>query len=402
MRYRFLDLFAGCGGLGDGFEGSGRFEGVAHVEWERAPAQTLVRRLQSAWNYPDAPSRVFVADVRSLTGISDDPSLRIRREWDHCLSAAGTIDVVIGGPPCQAYSVAGRVRDANGMHDDYRNFLFEAYVGLLRLVQPTAFIFENVPGMLSAAPGGVSISDRVSRSFSDAGYAISHNLRDDAMFDVADFGIAQHRKRVIIVGFRKNCGFDATKQVRTFYSTVRERRVATLVTAEEAIGDLPKLLPVYGVPGVSHASSAKSADVLHIPRFHSARDVEVFRMLAADAATGGVRFGSVDARKALYTQVTGRVASIHKYHVILPSRPSNLIPAHLHKDGLRHIHWDSSQARSITAREAARFQSFPDDYPFMGSRSDIYKMIGNAVPPKFSRILADVLFSSLSQIRRGV
>jgi len=396
-KVRFLDLFAGCGGLSDGFEATGRFEGVAHVEWEEAPARTLVERLANTWGYEDAQARVFVTDVRILSGGLESGDADLLQRWEQQLARAGAIDVVIGGPPCQAYSVAGRVRDANGMHDDYRNYLFESYISLLRSAQPVAFIFENVPGMLSAAPGGIPIINRIRAAFSDAGFAISPDLKGEALLDAASFGVPQHRKRVIIAGFRRDAFADADSVVSAFYSSLRAKKVATLTTVREAIGDLPALLPQSKLARVSHAPVTPGVDRLHEPRFHSERDIHVFRMLAEDLASGEHLYRSIDALKALYTATTGREAAIHKYHVLLPDRPSNLIPAHLHKDGLRHIHWDPAQARSITAREAARLQSFPDDYPFQGARGDVYKMIGNAVPPKLSAAVAEALDFVLRQ-----
>ena len=111
-------------------------------------------------------------------------------------------------------------------------------------------------------------------------------------------------------------------------------------------------------------------------------------MLAEDIEQGDNRFASVEARKDLYTQHTGKTSNIHKYHVLKWDEPSTTIPAHLCKDGLRHIHPDSKQARTITVREAARIQTFPDDYEFIGAMTDQFKMIGNAVPPGFARKLA--------------
>ena len=119
-------------------------------------------------------------------------------------------------------------------------------------------------------------------------------------------------------------------------------------------------------------------------------------MLAEDIETGEKKYTNADKLKELYTQVTGKKSNVHKYYVLRWDEQSNLIPAHLYKDGLRHIHPDSKQARTLTVREAARLQGFPDDYYFIGSQEDKYKMIGNAVPPIFSERLAlairDLLF----------
>ena len=121
----------------------------------------------------------------------------------------------------------------------------------------------------------------------------------------------------------------------------------------------------------------------------------IFRMLAADIEEQQNQYTSIDARRRLYTEKTGKTSSIHKYNVLRWDTPSATIPAHLCKDGLRHIHPDSKQARSITVREAARLQSFPDDYEFIGPLTVQYKMIGNAVPPEFARRLALAVHQAL-------
>lgn len=114
-------------------------------------------------------------------------------------------------------------------------------------------------------------------------------------------------------------------------------------------------------------------------------------MLAEDIETGTCEYVSTERLKELYTELTGKKSNIHKYYVLRRNEPSNTIPAHLYKDGMRHIHPDSRQARSITVREAARLQTFDDDYIFTGSMGAQYKMIGNAVPPKFAEILSSAL-----------
>ena len=133
----------------------------------------------------------------------------------------------------------------------------------------------------------------------------------------------------------------------------------------------------------------------HEPRWHSERDQKIFTMLAEDIESRRNQYITIEALKKLYTEQTGHESNVHKYHVIRWDEPSNLIPAHLYKDGLRHIHPDSKQARSITVREAARLQGFPDDYEFIGTQADQYKMIGNAVPPIFSKVLGDAVYELL-------
>jgi DNA (cytosine-5)-methyltransferase 1 len=165
-----------------------------------------------------------------------------------------------------------------------------------------------------------------------------------------------------------------------------------------ALKGLPKFFPIKNAeessPKLSHGPVNKKF-YNHSPRFHNQRDIETFRILTSDLESGEGRYVSVEALKELYTQRTGKSSTVHKYHVLRPNEPSNTIPAHLYKDGLRHIHWDVDQSRSLTVREAARLQGFDDDFEFLGGMGDQYKMIGNAVPPLFSRILAEELVNIL-------
>lgn len=393
--YTYIDLFAGCGGLSDGFESSGKYEGLAHVEWERIAADTLAKRLQSKWAITNANEKVLIFDIQRVNELINgwsDPDFGSSKGLKYCLGKNKKIDVLIGGPPCQAYSIAGRARDENGMYDDYRNFLFESYIDVMKWAKPDVFVFENVVGILSAAPGGISIIDRIHKAFSDAGYVTLDNLKD-AVFNLNEYGIPQKRSRVIIIGLRKTSFKEnPIKLLEDFYTSFRNKyKVSKQKTAKQALSGLPKFKPVFKIDPNNKKKSHEPASTKvlnHYPRFHSVRDIETFRLLAEDLESGKNIYVSVDALKKLYTQRTGRVSAVHKYFVLRPNEPSNTIPAHLYKDGLRHIHWDSQQARSLTVREAARLQTFDDDFEFLGSMGDQYKMIGNAVPPLFASYLA--------------
>ncbi len=400
--YTYIDLFAGCGGLSDGFEQVGQYHGLAHVEWESIAARTLANRLETRWKIKDANKKVLRFDIQRtdelINGWSDH-EFGESNGLKSCLGKLKKIDVLIGGPPCQAYSIAGRVRDGNGMHNDYRNYLFESYVKVMNWAKPDVFIFENVLGILSAAPGGIPIVDRIHRAFSDAGYVTLNNFKD-AVFNLDDYGVPQKRSRVIIVGLRKNafkgCG-DVQEILKSFYKDFKEDRVVKKTSAEMALKGLTKFYPSKSSEIKSKLSHSpeKSKFLNHIPRFHNRRDIETFRLLSDDLISGRGKYASADAIKSLYTERTGKTSAVHKYHVIRPDQPSNTIPAHLYKDGLRHIHWDPEQCRSITVREAARLQGFDDDFEFLGGMGDQYKMIGNAVPPLFALKLGQRLVNLL-------
>lgn len=398
-----IDLFAGCGGLLDGFMLAGGYNSLACVEWEKYPCATLSHRLKTKWGHTNADNEVVRFDIQRTDELFNgfDDAEYGSHIGLNALIGKHKVDVIIGGPPCQAYSIAGRVRDVNGMRDDYRNYLFESYLKVVSHYKPKFFIFENVVGMLSAAPDGTPIVNKIKDAFDSAGYAVVDDFKT-ALFDVADFGIPQHRQRVIILGvnksyFGKEDQVAPQKIIKEFYESLASKRGITK-TVRDAIGDLPVLRPnnaILKLEGKKYSHSPISSEGIlnHTPRFHSERDIKVFKLLTEDIASGQNKYITTAALKNLYTTITGKVSNIHKFYVLRWYEPSNTIPAHLYKDGLRHIHPDPQQARSITVREAARLQTFADDFEFLGPMMAQYKMIGNAVPSAFATIIANVLKS---------
>lgn len=394
-----IDLFAGCGGLTEGFLQSGHYHTVGAVEWEKAPYETLKHRLESKWGHDKSERAVIRFDIQrtdELINGFDDAEYGKHNGLDSLLRGRD-IDVIIGGPPCQAYSLAGRIRDEHGMRDDYRNYLFERYVTIVNHFKPKFFVFENVVGLLSAAPNGTPITKEIIEAFNKAGYYVIPNFRD-ALFDVADYGIPQHRKRVIILGISKEHFGDSCEQMADdFYKIILPSLKGKPRTVSDALSGLPALYPLDEVENFrgTKASHIQKDEIFvpnHLPRFHSKRDIGVFKLLAEDIQSGERKYVSIERLKQLYTQITGKKSNIHKYYVLRNDEPSNTIPAHLYKDGMRHIHPDPEQARSITPREAARLQTFPDDFEFLGAMMAQYKMIGNAVPVDFAQIVAEALY----------
>lgn len=393
MKINVIDLFAGCGGLTDGFLQTGKYNTLAAVDWEFPTIQTLKKRLNTKWDYDLDRNNILHFDIQRTDELiyGFDDSKFGKSVGLNNIVGDKNVDLIVGGPPCQAYSMAGRVRDENGMQDDYRNFLFESYVKMVNHFQPKAFVFENVEGILSAKPGGVSIVKRVRQAFEEIGYEITENLRENALFDTSYYSVPQKRKRVIIFGVQKN--ENSKKQVRRFYSIMKEKASPEPLNSKVAFENLPKIYPSKLNPKHSHSVKLNGAasPTNHEPRMHSERDIEIFKMLTEDILSGTEKYISSKALIQLYKEKTGKDSKFHKYHVIREDKPSNTIPAHLYKDGLRHIHPDPSQARTITVREAARIQTFDDDFEFLGSKGDQYKMIGNAVPPQFSKVIAETV-----------
>lgn len=394
MKINVIDLFAGCGGLTEGFLQTGRYNTLAAVDWEFPTVQTLKKRLSTKWNYDLDRNNILHFDIQRTEELIHgfDDSKFGKSEGLNKIVGDKKVDLIVGGPPCQAYSMAGRVRDENAMQDDYRNFLFESYVKMVNHFQPKAFVFENVEGILSAKPGGISIVKRIKQAFEEIGYEITENLRKNALFDTSFYNVPQKRKRVIIFGVLKSN--NSTKQVREFYSLMQEKANKEPLNSKVAFENLPKIYPSKLNPKHSHSVKLNGAVLPknHEPRMHNERDIEIFKMLTEDILNGTEKFTSSKALIKLYKEKTGKESKFHKYNVIRADKPSNTIPAHLYKDGLRHIHPDPKQARTITVREAGRIQTFDDDFEFLGSRGDQYKMIGNAVPPQFSKVIAESVF----------
>lgn len=369
-KLKVVDVFAGCGGLSLGFKNAG-YDICSHIEIDKKCCETIQENASPS----EKVLNVDITDHNSyLKELKDSIPVKL--------------DGIIGGPPCQAYSIAGRNKEENKMDEDPRNFLFESFDFLLRELKPNFFIFENVTGMLSAKPFGIDINAQIYESFKNSGYHVRSNFKE-CVFDMSDFGIPQKRKRVIIFGIKKANFKNYKEVVESFYTEMNKKKEGKKGTVADAIGDLPKLFPQNISKRISHSSNESFSE--HEPRFHSERDIKIFRLLAKDIETGNNKFTSVEALKRVYEKFTNKTSAVHKYYVLRWDQPSNIIPAHLYKDGLRHIHPDSKQARSITVREAARIMTFPDNYKLEGSRGDRYKMLGNAVPPDFSEIIAKVI-----------
>lgn len=408
-KYTFIDLFAGCGGLSEGFLETKKFVGLAHVEWETPMINTLRQRLVDAWNHTeeDAKKRVIKFDVQKteelIHGNWSEETKKIYAKENHediiahglsGLIGKTKVDLIIGGPPCQAYSIAGRAQSPTGMKDDYRNYLFESFVKIVDYFKPKAFVFENVPGLLSACPGDKPVRERIYEAFAAIGYEIRkpEDLKK-SIYCAEDFDVPQKRNRIIIIGVQ-NGGNISTED---FYASLTAHKSGHKPkTVKDAIGAMPKLVPLehvikVGRSNVSHQQVGFNQIDLHIPRYHGERDQRLFK----EWLSKGMNKYSQQEKKDFYTKITGHTSNHIKYRNIEWDKPSPTIVAHLHKDGFMFIHPDIEQLRSITIREAALLQSFPMDYKFLGSNAYCFKMIGNAVPVLFAKGIAEAMYDVL-------
>ena len=398
-KYTFIDLFAGCGGLSEGFYREG-FKALAHVEYDHWACETLRTRMKY-YGYKNYEEEVIEHDITS-----DDIIERI----DKAVKGRG-VDIIIGGPPCQAYSTAGRVRDGIKMASDPRNYLFESYVRILEHYMPKFFVFENVTGLLSACVDNAPILPKVLNALGNK-YKVINNP-EILVHNTTDYGVPQLRRRVIIMGVRT----DIPKDIMQLYADVvkthwnpdtpeKDRQgKKKYVDVRQAIGDLPPVEPgsdastdefnypcdneflkKIGKPGLHPLMD-------HLARKNNSLDRERFRTMIHNHWT----FGQLRKEMPQFEHEHARVFD-NSYVVQWWDLPSKTILAHIHKDGFQFIHPDESQARTITVREAARIQSFPDDFEFKGSRGEKYKQIGNAVPPLFAEALAKSIRKNLDDI----
>ena len=358
-----VDIFCGCGGLSEGFKQAG-FQPVLGIDIDKHAVATYSRHNDGCG---------LVANIIEVSG--KDIIERSGRK---------AIDVMTGGPPCQAFSTVAVAKWRSlGMPSTLNHPVNQLYKEFLRLVlevRPKFFVMENVERMLSIDDGQVV---KNVESALRGRYRVSFYKKD-----VAGFGIPQHRRRALIIGNRLRA---QNPKLEETHSQAQDDK-KPLVTVREAISDLPKIRAGSGSYVMEYPSSDKRsayADALrsesslvynHVARMHNDRDLKIFRMLNPGKTINDIPSKYNPYRKDIF---------LDKYKKQPWLKPSSTVLAHLSKDGLMFIHPDKSQNRSITPREAARLQSFRDDFIFEGPRTKQYLQIGNAVPPMFAQVVAE-------------
>lgn len=492
-----IDLFAGPGGLGEGFsslrnkDGEPIFQSILSIERDKQAHKTLRLRayLRKILSSDGKVPSVYVDYMRAHDAetfeflISHKPNLwelacneAVRaelKEGDNTYVELGKDRleewrrehgeeplVIIGGPPCQAYSLAGRSRRAHdeSFEGDKKHTLYKCYLSFIKDLQPDIFIMENVKGLLSATHGGERMFSRIVDDMREAGYEIrslvteSPNSPQDFVVKAEKYGIPQARHRVILMGVRNDLNLTTT--------TLTEKAEVSL---EEALAGIPSIRSSFSKRNkeIEVDSWAEYVDVAakrimetaegralaptlervisshpprkteksavtsergpydrwyrerlgrrailtnHAARAHLASDLDRYLFCAAYAEINGNPPHLEDFPRQLLpnhknVQETerGSFKFNDRFRVQLINRPSTTITSHIAKDGHYYIHPDPVQCRSLTVREAARLQTFPDDYLFEGNRTSQYTQVGNAVPPLLAQQIAAIVACALGQ-----
>lgn len=416
----YIDLFAGAGGLSEGFIQSG-YRPIAHVEMNEYAARTIETRI--AYYYLKENDKLGSYYQYERNEISREQLLElipeeelktvINKEMSESTikgifqtidtiideKEIEQVDVIIGGPPCQAYSLVGRAQSSHmivPMEEDPRNELYKMYVQFLNKYKPRMFVFENVAG-IKTARGGQAFKN-LQKYMRKVGYEIDYHE-----LNAHDFGVLQSRKRVIIVGWLKGTGYEYPS-FETIHSDAEVwdllKDLPTLTPGESAdehtMSDMRRLRKY-----VKENEIRVKADVLtgHIARPHTAQDIEIYKR------TIDLWFNNDKHERLKYDDLPdelkthrNRTSFVDRFKVVEGDMNySHTILAHLSKDGHYFIHPDIDQHRSITVREAARIQSFPDSYFFEGPRTSQFVQVGNAVPPMMAKIIANKIKEQLEK-----
>jgi len=400
---KYLDLFAGAGGLSEGFIRAG-YEPVAHVEMDVAACYTLKSRVAYHWlkkkRSPEIYENYLKGDISRDDFYKNIPSEILNSVLNYEISAESLnqifsdidrmlknkkLDLIVGGPPCQAYSLAGRSRSQNHMIGDKRNYLYKFYAEFLKKYKPQYFVFENVVGLLSAKDeDGTFHLENMRELFKICGY--STELR---LLNAADYGVLQNRKRIILIGERG--------KHKNFYPQIptikNEHKVGELFcdlpSIEAGEGAITPTKTFHYAGKYLYNSKIKEYDTEPVT-FHQARpnnqqDLEIYRIVvdAWDRKRARVIYTDLPQRLCTHNNTQ---SFLDRFKVVAGDLPcAQTVVAHISRDGHYFIHPDIKQNRSLTPREAARIQTFPDNYYFESvtgkpSRTLAYKQIGNAVP----------------------
>lgn len=394
-KITFIDLFAGAGGLSEGFIRAG-FEPIAHIEMNAFACETLKTRMAYHHLLKNNQLHIYTDYLKGIIDRNDfwasvpekviksvinreisEESINDLFELTDQLKEDESVDLIVGGPPCQAYSIVGRARDPQNMQSDPRNFLYKYYLRFIDRYKPKMFVFENVPGILSAKNGD-HLKDIIT-GIKEIGYEVEFRT-----LLASEYGVLQNRNRVIIVGWQKgsNLHYPDMQKEENPYKILFDL-FYDLPKRNQGEGELAA--PVhYTKPINEYLKKSKIRNGLdfttqHIARPHNPTDLEIYKQAIEQWVSKRQRLDYSKLAPELQNH-KNTDSFLNRFQVVDPMGFCHTVVAHIAMDGHYYIYPSLEQIRSITIREAARIQSFPDDYFFEGSRTAAFKQIGNAVP----------------------
>lgn len=374
MPYRVLDFFAGAGGLSEGMRMAG-LDVVYANEIDRWARMTYEH------NHPN--TFFHCGDISAVTRETIDCDLQ-----NHFGFGVEEIDIMAGGPPCQGFSIIGQ-RNI----DDPRNRLFREFLRLVQQIEPSAFIMENVFGLLSMQDG--KVKDEIIEAFTDAGYIVT----EPQILSACDFGVPQVRRRVFFLGIKRELSLIPLAYPDPTQASIQRDKLKSYVTVGDAISDLPEAVVESTGTDAGEAVNYRTAAMTEYQRLmrgdcqvaynhHTKRFLDTRMERIANLNEGATK-----ESLPVELQAGGHD---NKYRRLSYREPSPTLTAHMSKDLSDFVH--PRYNRPITVREAARIQSFPDSYVFVGSEFQQLKQIGNAVPPLLGMAVAQSVAQQLDQI----
>jgi DNA (cytosine-5)-methyltransferase 1 len=379
-----IELFAGAGGLSWGWNQSG-FAPTVAIDHDALAVKS------HTLNFPETTA--LQADLHDFGPAELELTVPLPKK----------VLAIIGGPPCQGFSTVGRAKlkslrgAAESLLNDPRNSLYKKYVNFVESLQPAVFVMENVPGMRRIE--GEDVSAAIIENFEAVGYRTSAVL-----INARNFGVPQDRRRVIFIGTRSKLNLDIPAAGLLDYAAhFREGHLGIIgeTNVRQAIGDLPEIPhgTRSGKPSYRPGRGSRYAEIMregadqvvydHVCRWHNDQDLEAFALMPE----GGI-YADLPAQLKRYRDDIFK----DKYKKLTWDKVSGTVTAHLSKDCYSHIH--PEQIRTISVREAARLQSFPDIFRFAGPMGAQFRQIGNAVPPLMGWGIAEYVLQHLRKAAR--
>ena len=390
-----VDVFSGAGGLTEGFRNRDYYNFICHIEMDKDACSSL--KLRNIYHYLKEENNLspyfkyiqgeiskddlysiipsdIIKDILNKE-ISEETIPSIFEFIDQRLGDKA-LDGIIGGPPCQAYSTIGRVSNKSKKSTDKRIYLYKHYLDFITKYKPKFFIFENVKGLLSFKDiSGELLLPKIIDEFTKCGYRVDYKV-----INASDYGVAQKRERLILIGYRKDLAlnkffFEDLPSIKSGRESNKYRGNYTSKFIGKYIRNKSDVLTQY------------------IARPHNENDLQIYK-LVLKAKKKGRNLKYIDIPDELRTH-SNTTSFLDRYKALDYNSVSHTVVAHISKDGHYYIHPDLRQNRSITVREAARIQGFPDNFYFEHSRTAAFRQIGNAVPPILSMKLSKAIIKFL-------